>query len=48
MRDLLRDLGKELGSIQVFVKESGRQFKELERNHGDFKKNIRARREMNV
>jgi DNA polymerase-3 subunit beta len=48
VRDLLRDLGNELGSIQVLVKESGRQFKALERDHEALKKNIRALREVNV
>jgi DNA polymerase-3 subunit beta len=48
VRDLLRDLGNELGGIQVLLKESGRQFKALERDHEALKKNIRALREVNV
>ncbi len=48
VRDLLRDLGNELGGIQVLLKESGRQFKALERDHETLKKNIRALREVNV
>ena len=48
IRDLVREVLSEVASVQVLVKESGRQFKALERDHEALKKNIRALREVNV
>jgi DNA polymerase-3 subunit beta len=47
-RDLLRDLGNELGGIQNLIRDSARQYKALERDHENLKKNIRALREVPV
>lgn len=48
VRDLLRDLGNEIGGLQNLLRESTRQYKALERDHESLKKNIRALREVPV
>ena len=48
IRDLLRDLGNEIGGVQALVRDSSRQFKTLERDHETLRKNIRALREVPV
>ncbi len=48
VRDLLRDLGNEIGGLQSLLRESTRQYKALERDHESLKKNIRALREVSV
>jgi hypothetical protein len=48
VRDLLRDLGNEIGGLQGLLRESTRQYKALERDHESLKKNIRALREVPV
>jgi DNA polymerase III sliding clamp (beta) subunit (PCNA family) len=48
VRDLLRDLGTEIGGLQSLLRESTRQYKALEREHESLKKNIRALREVPV
>ncbi|EIQ01432.1 hypothetical protein OpiT1DRAFT_06010, partial [Opitutaceae bacterium TAV1] len=47
-RDLLRELNGTLGNLQVFIRESVRQQKALERDHETLKKNIRALRAVEV
>ncbi|RRJ94318.1 DNA polymerase III subunit beta [Opitutaceae bacterium TAV4] len=47
-RDLLRELNGTLGNLQVFIRESVRQHKALERDHETLKKNIRALRTVEV
>ena len=48
VRELLRDLGNEIGGLQNLLREATRQFKALERDHESLKKNIRALREVPV
>jgi len=48
LRDLLRDVQGEIGGLQGLLRESTRQFKALERDHENLKKNIRALREVPV
>lgn len=48
VRELLRDLGNEIGGLQNLFRETTRQFKALERDHESLKKNIRALREVPV
>lgn len=48
VRDLLRELGNEIGGLQGLLRESTRQYKALERDHESLKKNIRALREVPV
>ena len=48
VRDLLKEVQGELGGLQALFRESGRQFKALERDHEALKKNIRALRTVEV
>lgn len=48
LRDLLRDVQGEIAGVQGLIRESARQYKALERDHENLKKNIRALREVPV
>ena len=48
LRDLLRDVQGEISGVQVLIRDSARQYKALERDHENLKKNIRALREVPV